>query len=186
MSRYRILQQQKFSFGKYALVPIRMEDRYDIMRWRNEQIYHLRQNKPLTQADQDRYFSEVVSQLFDQEQPEQILFSFLEDGQCIGYGGLVHINWRDNHAELSFIMDTAIEARRFREVWLAYLPLIEQVAFEELKLHKIFTYAFDLRPHLYAVLEESTFFEDARLKDHCLFEGKYIDVLIHSKINGFT
>ena len=77
------------------------------MRWRNEQMYHLRQSKPLTEADQDRYFDEVVSQLFDQEQPEQILFSFLEGEKCIGYGGLVHINWGDRNAEVSFIMDTS-------------------------------------------------------------------------------
>lgn len=181
--KYRVLIQQVFKTGKYSLIPIRYQDRYAIMKWRNEQIYHLRQINPLTEADQDTYFENVVAKLFYQEQPGQILFSFMEEETCIGYGGLVHINWVDKNAEISFIMDTSIEAIRFHEVWLAYLPLIEQVAFEELNLHKIFTYAFDLRPHLYAVLEKSTFFEDARLKDHCFFEGKYVDVVIHSKIN---
>lgn len=76
MSNYRILQQLKFSSGKFALVPIRMEDRYDIMRWRNEQIYHLRQSRPLTQDDQDRYFKEVVSQLFDQEHGASLSFVY--------------------------------------------------------------------------------------------------------------
>jgi RimJ/RimL family protein N-acetyltransferase len=60
--------------------------------------------------------------------------------------------------------------------------LIEQVAFEELQLHKIFTYAFDLRPHLYEVLKACNFTEEARLKEHCFFNGSYIDVLIHTKI----
>jgi RimJ/RimL family protein N-acetyltransferase len=180
---YRAIQRQCFSKGKFALVPIRHQDRYAIMQWRNEQLYHLRQSQPLTAADQDRYFNEVVSQLFEQEQPAQVLFSFLENEACIGYGGLVHINWTDRHAELSFLMDTALEADRFEELWSAYLPLIEQVAFAELRLHKIYVYAFDLRPHLYAVLEKNAFFEDARLKEHCRFGGKYLDVVIHSKIN---
>jgi RimJ/RimL family protein N-acetyltransferase len=57
------------------------------------------------------------------------------------------------------------------------------VAFQELKLHKIFTYAFDLRPHLYSTLEKCGFYEEARLKEHCFFDGKYIDVIIHRKIN---
>ncbi|MFN6081872.1 MAG: GNAT family N-acetyltransferase, partial [Bacteroidota bacterium] len=98
-----------------------MEDRYDIIQWRNEQIYHLRQNQPLTIEDQDAYFENVVSILFDQEQPSQILFSIMEKDVCIGYGGLVHINWIDKNAEISFIMNTALEKERFQEIWLAYL-----------------------------------------------------------------
>jgi RimJ/RimL family protein N-acetyltransferase len=57
------------------------------------------------------------------------------------------------------------------------------LAFEEMGFHKIFTYAFDLRPHLYKVLEEKGFQNEATLKEHCFFNNKYIDVLIHSKIN---
>ena len=178
---YKCLNKQLFSNGRYALVPIRLEDRYDIMKWRNEQIYHLRQAKPLTQEDQDAYFENVVAKLFDQEKPSQILFSFLEDGVCIGYGGLVHINWIDRNAEVSFIMDTALEKDRFHEIWVAYLSLLEEVAFYSLSLHKIYTYAFDLRPHLYEVFENSGFILDARLKEHCYFNNKYLDVVIHSK-----
>lgn len=177
-----MLNQQVYQEGDYTLVPIRHEDRYDIMRWRNEQIYHLRQNKPLTQADQDRYFSEVVSLLFYQEQPKQILFSFLEGEQCIGYGGLVHINWADRNAEVSFIMDTSLEADFFAQHWKTYLHLLENVAFTELQLHKLFVYAFDLRQHLYLALEEAGFFHDARLKEHCYFDSKFIDVVIHAKL----
>jgi RimJ/RimL family protein N-acetyltransferase len=52
-----------------------------------------------------------------------------------------------------------------------------------MKFHKIFTYAFDLRPHLYKILEENDYQNEARLKEHCFYKGKYIDVIIHSKIN---
>ena len=145
-------------------------------------MYHLRQSKSLTEAEQDRYFDEVVNKLFDQEQPEQILFSFLEGEQCIGYGGLVHINWKDKNAELSFIMNTALEKQRFHEIWHAYLELIEKVAFEDLGLHKLYTYAFDLRPCLYKVFEDKRYVEDARLRDHVALNGGFADVIIHSKI----
>jgi len=111
------------------------------------------------------------------------LFSYLEKDVCIGYGGLVHINWIDKNAEISFIMDTALEKNNFHANWTKYLTLIEKVAFEDLKFHKIFTYAFDLRPHLYLALQEARFVEETRLKEHCFFDGKYIDVVIHSKIN---
>jgi len=153
------------------------------MQWRNEQIYHLRQNKPLTEDEQDRYFNTVVASLFEQEQPNQILFSYLDENKCIGYGGLVHINWVDKNAEISFIMDTSLEKEYFDLHWKTFLGLIEEVAFEELGLHKIFTYAFDLRPHLYKSLDGNKFFKDAVLKEHCYFDGSFLDVVIHSKLN---
>jgi len=63
------------------------------------------------------------------------------------------------------------------------LGLIEQVAFNELKLHKIFTYAFDLRPYLYKAIEEAGFVKEATLKSHCFFDDKFKDVIIHAKFN---
>ena len=179
--QYKVLAQQEFAHAHYKIVPIRYEDRIAIMQWRNEQIYHLRQQKPLTLADQENYFTNVVSGLFEQEQPNQILFSYLENDQCIGYGGLVHINWNDQHAEISFIMDTALEQEAFSEHWTIYLSLIEKVAFGALKLHKIFTYAFDVRPHLYPVLEAAGFKKEAVLKDHCFFNNQFKNVSIHAK-----
>lgn len=183
MNSYKVLNKQIYNSGEFSLVPIRFEDKVAIMQWRNEQIYHLRQNKPLTEEDQDHYFDKVVTPLFDQEQPNQILFSFLEKDTCIGYGGLVHINWMDKNAEISFIMNTILENDRFHKIWTAYLNLIEKVAFEEKQLHKVFVYAFDLRPHLYSVVEDCNYFKDAVLREHCFFNNKFIDVIIHSKIN---
>ena len=183
MRTYKCLSQQVFATSDYQLVPIRHEDRYQIMQWRNEQIYHLRQKEPLSSEKQDHYFENVVAKLFDQEQPDQILFSFLHNEECIGYGGLVHINWIDKNAEVSFIMNTELEAKSFAENWRVYLGLIEEVAFGDLKLHKIYTYAFDLRPHLYPVLESCGFLREAELADHCFFEGEYKSVIIHKKFN---
>lgn len=181
--RYKVIEKISFSKGVFSMIPIRFEDRLKIMAWRNEQIYHLRQDQPLSTEDQENYFKNIVSKLFEQEQPSQILFSFLENGECIGYGGLVHINWIDRNAEVSFIMQTSLEQNRFEEIWTEYLALIENVAFSYLQFHKIYTYAFDLRPKLYSVLLKTNFIEEAKLKEHCFFDGTYIDVLIHSKFN---
>ncbi|WOI24023.1 GNAT family N-acetyltransferase [Nonlabens ulvanivorans] len=181
-SSYKSLNTQVFSFGEYQLVPIRYEDRLKILDWRNQQMYHLRQATPLTKKDQDYYFSNTVSALFDQDNPSQILFSFLRDDVCIGYGGLVHINWVDKNAEISFIMDSTLEKDFFEDLWFVYLGLIEKVGFHELGFHKIFTYAFDLRPRLYVALEKAGFHKEVTLKEHCLFEEKFIDVIIHSLI----
>ena len=181
MNTYKVLDRNFFSQGNYSLVPIRMSDRYDILKWRNEQMYHLRQSKPLTIKDQDNYFNTVISKLFEKENPNQVLFSFIENDVCIGYGGLIHINWKDKHAEISFIMNTDLEESFFSDYWKLYLNLIEEVA-KSLKLHKIYTYAYDIRPRLYESLLDSGFYEEARLKEHTCFNSEYKDVLIHAKI----
>ncbi len=183
MKNYTALRKQIYRSGAFSLIPLRAEDRFDIMRWRNEQLYHLRQIQPLTAENQDNYFETVVARLYEQERPNQVLFSFLKDEICIGYGGLVHINWVDRNAEISFIMATELEKLQFEENWTSYLTLIEEVAFEQLQLHKIFTYAFDLRPQLYAVLEQNGYTREAELTDHCLFHGQYFKVVIHMKLN---
>ena len=184
MNKYKILKNQIYNSGQFSIVPIRFEDKFEIMKWRNEQMYHLRQDKPLTIENQETYFNTVIPKLFNQNLPNQILFSFLENEICIGYGGLVHINFIDKNAEISFIMNTNLEKNRFQEIWTAYLTLIEKVAFNELKLHKVFVYAFDLRPHLYEVLEHNNYFKEAIFFEHCFYNNKFIDVVIHSKINN--
>ena len=180
---YIALQQQTFSIGDFSIVPIRFQDRLKIMNWRNEQLYHLRQQTILTKDSQDHYFSTVISMLFETEKPSQLLFSFLEKNKCIGYGGLVNISWIDKNAEISFIMETSLETTSFKTHWTTFLKLIEKVAFQELDFHKIHTYAFDLRPHLYPILEHSGYIKEAILKDHLLYKNGYKDVVIHSKKN---
>lgn len=184
MNSYKALNKQTYSFNNHSIVPIRLEDRFDIMEWRNEQMYHLRQEEPLTTENQDYYFKNIISNLFNQEQPKQLLFSYLLHGKCIGYGGLVHIDWEGKKAEISFIMKTELEKNHFDTNWTIYLGLIEQIAFKELKLNTIFTYAYDLRPHLYPTLEKNGFKLTSKLKNHITIDGIKKDVLIHEKQNS--
>jgi RimJ/RimL family protein N-acetyltransferase len=182
--KYKVLENNLFSKGALTLIPIRLEDKMKIMQWRNEQIYHLRQEKPLTEDDQNNYFDNVVSKLFEQEQPNQILFSYLENDKCVGYGGLVHIDWQNRNAEISLVMNTELEGLFFDKYWSVYLALIEELAFVELNLHKIFTYAFNLRPQIYPILEKNNYNLEAILKEHIFFNNRFIDVYQHMKLNS--
>lgn len=182
MREYKCLSKQSYSINEYQIVPIRDEDKYDIMQWRNNQIYHLRQSQPLTKEIQDEYFRNVIQKLFEKEYPDQLLFSYLENGICVGYGGLVHINWIDSNAELSFLIKNEYDFNLSFH-WLNFLKLIAEVSFADLCIHKIYTFAYDLRPKLFEALELSGFIREATLKEHCFYENKYIDVVIHSKTN---
>ena len=182
--KYPHLFLQSGQIGDYSLVPIRMEDRGLIRQWRNEQMYHLRQNTPLTKEDQDQYFATVVKNLFEIDHPKQYLFSYLHQHQCIGYGGLVHIDYDRKTAELSFIMQTSLEQEAFATHWDNYLTMIRPIAFQGLGLHKMFTYAFDLRPHLYPVLEGAGFLKEREIPDALQENGRSIPAIIHSAWNA--
>lgn len=179
---YKVLITQNYTSGKYTLVPIRYEDRYDIMKWRNEQIDVLRQDEILTPEQQDLYFKNTVMSLFSQSQPSQILWSFLLGDELIGYGGLVHINHEEKTAEISFLTtpQRANNKTLFQEDWFTYLQILKPIAFDELHLETIFTYAFDIRPELYKVLEKSGFELTKRLPKEFVKKDKFYDVVIHS------
>ena len=179
--KYKCLDKNVFSHNEYKILPICFEHRIKIMKWRNEQIYHLRQKKKLTSKEQDIYFENFVYPQFDKKTPDQILFSFFKKKTFIGYGGLVHINWNEKNAEISFLIETKMERLFFISCWDTFLILIERVA-KNIKINKIFTYAYDIRPKIYEVLENQGFSQEKRLKDKVIIDGVYKDVLIHSKI----
>lgn len=179
---YKCLSKRRFFKGSKELLPIRDEDKYAIMGWRNDQIDILRQNTVLSVDDQERYFENIVDKLFEVEQPDQLLFSFLEDGELIGYGGLVHIDWEKRTAEVSFLTKTerTASARQFIADWTSYLEILKEIVRTELQFHKIFTYAYDLRPHLYDALFMAGFIEEARIEDGVSIGERNYDVLIHA------
>lgn len=179
-----LANNQTYQNEEILMLPIRDQDKYHIMDWRNEQIYHLRQDRKLTKLMQDSYFKKIVEPSFKEEKPAQILFSILKDKKLVGYGGLVHIDWLNQNAEISFLMDTVLEKTSFEKYWKLFLPLLTRLAFEELEFNKIFIYSFNLRPLLYKVLDKMNFTEEARLYNHKKIENKFVDVRIHSKFKS--
>lgn len=184
MRAYKCLRNNSFTLGEYTLVPLRDEDKYRIMQWRNEQIEILRQKEPLTKSEQEHYFATVVDNLFEVDKPNQLLFSYLKKGELIGYGGLVHIDWDNRNAEISFLLETERSNGKEEFVfhWSNYLQILKKVAFEDVFLKRIYTYAYDMRPLLYKALESEGFIEEQRLKNEIEVNGHKYDVVIHSFI----
>ena len=182
-TKYKCLDKQIFEWNDYKLIPIRYSDRFKIMNWRNEQIYHLRQKVKLNQDEQTLYFKNELSTLFKKSFPNQILFSFLENDNLIGYGGFVHIDWKLKTAEISFLMDTKLEKKYFLDLWNIFLIMIENIGFKHINFNKIYTKSFDVRPKLYDVLKKRNFIfydQDINLKDS---KTKNNFLLTHLKFN---
>ena len=185
MPTYRPLPQAEFRYEAYRLVPIRYEDREPIRAWRNAQLEVLRQATPLTAEQQEAYFQRVVLPLFEQERPGQLLFSLLHHDELVAYGGLVHISWPDARAEVSFLANPAraAEPETYRSDFRAHLRLLGQATFAGLKLNRLFTETYDIRPAHVAIMEEAGFRLEGRLRQHVqLKPGTFADSLMHGQL----
>ena len=84
-----------------------------IKDWRNDQIDVLRQKAVLTDEDQIGYYHNIVLPSMNERQPEIILFSFLLNAGCIGYGGLTNIDWSHKRAEILISLGYRPDIRRY-------------------------------------------------------------------------
>ena len=184
MNAYKCLNSNIVKTGDYSLVPIRHADIGLIGQWRNEQIDVLRQKLLLTENDQEEYYTNAVKPSFTQEHPSIILFSYLLDGQLIGYGGITNINWISKKAEVSFLLDTSRIKDKiiYRKEFSLFLDLIKKVAFHDMAFHKLFTETYNIRPFHIEILEENEFILEGKLNKRLLIDNKWIDSLIHGYI----
>lgn len=175
---YACLNHQQFvSKEGYSLVPVREQDVENIRIWRNAQINVLRQKTPLTPQQQTQYFQEKIFPSFSQKQPPQILFSLLKDNECIGYGGLVHIDWESKRGEVSFLLDPKYSSS-LAKIFSSFLQLLFTVAFEHLKFHRIFAETYALRAELIPLFEKEGFVIEGRMREHVYKAGEWHDSII--------
>ena len=181
MEKYSILKSKKYSLTNLELISIRKEDIEKIRKWRNEQRDILRQDKILTKKEQENYFNTMIKPTFKKKNPEMILFSFLSKNKCIGYGGLVHINWKARRGEISFLTDTkrAKSNSKLVEDFKKFLKIILNIRFKDIKLNKITTETFEFRKSIINILEEEGFKNEGILKNHSKMNGKYYDSFLH-------
>lgn len=179
---YRHLGDCSVTEGVYRIVPIRREDMEFIRLWRNAQMNILRQKQSLTPEDQERYYDGVVAQDFDAQRPRKILVSYLREGVCIGYGGLVHINWPARRAEVSFLLDTQLTQDKMTHctLWKQFLSLLVELAFGRLHLNKLTTEVYDLRPWHVDVLETFGFEREGLLRQHVQIGERWVDAHLHA------
>jgi RimJ/RimL family protein N-acetyltransferase len=179
---YIILKGFRSSFRGYELTSIRMEDAETIMKWRNEQMSALRQSAPLTPSEQKNYFDNVVKPSLSQKQPDLILLRFTFENSLIGYGGLVHIDWENQRAEVSFLLETerGKDTFQYGGDCSVFLNLLMRCAFDTLDLNKIYTYSYSHRSFHVNAVEASGFRRDGVLREDTKVDGEWVDAVIAS------
>ncbi len=180
--KYKVLNQNIFSRGDYLVSPVSIGHMEDIRRWRNAQMDVLRQKKELSVEDQQRYFSNVVLPLFDQDQPDQLLFSFFKNSRFIGYGGLVHLSWIDKRAELSFLVEDsrAADQKTYGEDWFNFIEIMKELCFSEMKFNRLFCETYEFRKFHISILEKAGMKEEGRLRENIFEHGTFMDSIMHS------
>jgi len=168
-----------------ALVPTRERDLPSYRRWRNAQSDFLRQDKPLSSADQLRWYRDVLVPSRRSTRPALVMFSLLEDGACVGYAGLTHISWPHRRAEVVFLVGTERlkDRKRYQDDFVWCLGELKALAFETLGLKRLMMENHDLRPWHVAALERAGFKKEGRLRGHVVKNGRRIDALIHGLVS---
>jgi len=179
---YNLLKNFKGSFRGYELTSIRMDDADEIMKWRNEQIDALRQSTPLTPIEQKEYFEKVVKPSFSQTQPDLVLVRFTFENNLIGYGGLVHINWNDKEAEVSFLLETerGKDSFQYGRDCCVFMNLLMRCAFDCLGLNKINTYSYSNRLYHVNAIEASGFNRERVITEDKKINGEWVNAVIAS------
>ncbi|WP_428326230.1 GNAT family N-acetyltransferase [Nitrosopumilus sp.] len=180
MSKYKILSKNHYKSNNYTLCTIREKDIEKIRVWRNKQINILRQNNPISKQQQINYYNDEIKKSITKNEPNVILFSFLINQKCIGYGGFVHIDWKNKRAEISFLTDPArMNARLYEKDFSLFLDVIFKIGFKEIGFNKLTTETFEIRPKTMNILEQKGFKKEGLLKDHVKVNGKYVNSIIH-------
>lgn len=158
---YSFLPSLAVSRGRYALRAITWEDRIYIRRWRNEQISVLRQREPLSLEQQNQYFRDVIATQMHLPRPAQVLVGYLEDNSLVGYGGLVHIQWEQKCAEVSFLTETGRNTgERFRSDWLRFLDMVSEIAMQGLSLKRLTAEVYSIREDVETFIKEYGFVQE--------------------------
>lgn len=182
ITNYKCLSKQEFvGKGGYKILPVRKEDIQAIREWRNSQVEVLRQKRPLTEQEQVSYYDRVVFPERLLDHPPQILFSLLLNDQLIGYGGLTHIDWIDQHAEVSFLLsnERAKDVSFYQQDFTNYLDLLAEVAFSEMQFHRLFAETYSFRAEHMRCLEARGYIREGAMKEHIIKKGEWFDSVIH-------
>ena len=178
---YSVMPRPQLEDQAFTLRAIQPADIETIRQWRNAQMDVLRQSTVITTEAQQRYFAEKVWPQKPLLQPDQILLAIENYGNFIGYGGLVHVSWRDRRAEVSFLLDPSIESdfQKREEFFAKYLRLLQELAFSDLSLFRLWTETYSHRTGHIRTLESMGFKLEGRLRNHIALNSGFIDAEIH-------
>ena len=186
---YKALGLCQIKIRKYSFDVVSLRNSEQIRLWRNSEQNLLRQSGDIGYFQQKLYFLKSVFLEKFKEKPRNILFS-ISDGQIlVGYTGLVHIDWENNRAELSFLLDPKFKKNDpvDCEIFYEWLDFASYVAFFKLNLSKITTETFEHRKSYCTALENYGFEREGYLKWQYINGSEHVSSYLHAMTrNNYT
>jgi len=178
---YRIMPRPSLKDGDVVLRSVGLKDIESIRQWRNSQLDVLRQAAPISREVQERYFAEQIWPDKLLLEPKQVLLAIERRDELIGYGGLVQIAWHDRRAEVSFLLAPSIESSPLDRalVFSSFLRLLQELAFKDLGLLRLWTETYAHRTAHICSLEAAGFQREGCLRSHVMISSEPIDSLLH-------
>ena len=165
----------------YSYVPLRREDIQALREFRNAQIDILRQARPISPEQQERWFDEQVVPAQRDPRPPMMLVSILDsEGLSLGYGGLTNIDWEARRGEVTYLVDPerADDPAVYREDTAAFLAFLSEWAFDALTLNRLFAETYAFRDSTIALLEEAGFTVEGRMREHVVTSSGLSDCVL--------
>ena len=180
---------QIFEIDNLILKPISKNDIEQIRLWRNEQVSFLRQTNLINSDEQTSYFNDIVYPNFVLEEPKMILLSIFDkiSTDLIGYGGFVHIDWKNKTSEVSFLCDTSFmnNPKIYKSCFLNFMKIIIEIAREELQFKCLYSETFEFRKNHIKNLESLGYTQFGIKKNSKLKNGiSYSSMLHQNKLSN--
>lgn len=184
---YKCMPTTRISDGTFSVQAVQPRHIEYIRQWRNAQMDVLRQPTVITPEEQEAYYRKDIWPDMCSPQPENILLAYKENGNLIGYGGLVHIAWEHRRAEISFLLDTKLAGTRddYTLYFPAFLRLMKALAFDNLGLDRLCTETYAIRKDYIVALEVSGFQREGVLKHHVRISKHPVDSFVHGCLRSY-
>lgn len=150
------------------LRPIEKSDLAQLRDWRNDDRLRstAREYRLLNLVNQQDWLEHVS------RSREVEMFGIEVGGTLVGVCGLCNINWVYRTAEVSIYATD-------KEVTAKVLYLLQQKAFEEFNLHRLWAEVYEFHTAKITLLKQHSFVLEGRLREHVFKQGRYHDSLMY-------
>jgi len=158
--------------NKYIrLRAIEESDLSKIQTWRNNESL-----RRYFREYRDFSFNQLESWYHNMISDDRFEFFIIEslEGESLGVAGLTYIDWVNKHADIHFYIGKDFEWIDDNYSHKAF-PIILDYGFNKLNLNKLWAEIYDIDHKKLNFFKSYRFKQDAILRDHYFYDGKYIN-----------
>jgi len=161
--------------GKITLRAIERKDLDLIQTWRNDESLrqYFREYRDFSLDQINAWYNEMI------QNKNFEMFVICENDKPVGVSGLTYIDWINRHADVHFYIGKN-RAWIDNEISPSAIDLILTYGFDKLNLNKLWVELYEIDKKKLAFFKEKNFKQDAVLREHYFYDGKYYSSIILS------